>query len=78
MFSVLVMVGLFFSFMCKLHGTFVILENVVSNGVSLGSITPTISNFDQLGVLHHFFPTEFCGFNNSVLPYGSYYSLKFI
>ena len=45
--------------MCKLHGTFIILENVVSNGVSLGSVTPTISNLDQLGVLHYLFLQNF-------------------
>ena len=45
---------------------FVILENVVSNGVSFGSITPTLSSLDQLRVLHHFISTEFDGFNNSV------------
>ena len=72
------MVVIFFSFMCKLHGTFVILENVVSNGVSLGSITPIISNLDQLRVLHHFISTELDGLYNGVLPYGSWHSLKFI
>ena len=68
-FSLFGMVGLFFSFMYMLRGTFVILYNVVSNmsnGVSFGSITPTSSNFDQLGILHHFFPTESHGFNNTI------------